>query len=172
MSDIPENKSETEKLYELGFHLVPTLSEEEVQEEFNGIKEAITKNGGSIKSESGPVLINLQYTMVKNVDSVNHKYETANFAWVKFNAEPEVIEKINDYLDLHATVLRSLLIKTLEGANVSAQDLALLVNGDQESKPKDEEKKEDEEVAEEVEEASIDEKAVDEAIDGLIEDNA
>lgn len=186
MSDTPENKSETEMLYELGFHLLPTLSEEEVQKEFNGIKEAITKSGGEITVESAPALLDLQYTMVQNIDSVNHKYETAHFGWVKFISEPANVTVIEEYLDGTMNVLRRLIVKTVEAANVEAADVAAALEDkdEEESEGKDgknvkaakkEEKteatddKESEEATEKPEEVN---EEVDKAIDELVEDKA
>lgn len=188
--NIPENKSETGKLYELGFHLVPTLSEEEVQKEFNGLKDFITKNGGTCTSESAPQILKLQYTMVKNIDSKNHKYETAYFGWVKFTAEAETATELEDHLKTELSVLRYILVKTIAEANVTAEAIANLVNDkekgnatqseddsddDSNDAETDSESNDDtEEVADESSEKSSDDDATDEvdkAIDDLVDEN-
>jgi ribosomal protein S6 len=169
-----QNHDEGIKFYELGFNLVSSLPEAELDKEFNNLKDIITKNGEEIVSESKPTLIDLAYTMTKNVDSKNYKYDTAYFGWVKFKSDAESVLKIKEELDLFSSMLRFLLINASEAGDISSEEVANMISGKKEEvkeEPKEEVKEEpkEEEVKEEVtEEEKVDEEKVDQAIEDLV----
>ncbi len=102
------------KVYELGFHFVPTLPEESVAVEFSNLKSQIEKINGTFISEDFPKSIVLAYSITKKLKTVNHEYDRAYFGWVKFEAEAESIENLKKQLDLSDIVLRYLIIKTVK----------------------------------------------------------
>ncbi len=108
------------KVYELGFHLVPTIAEDAVEKEFDLIKAMISKEGGEFVSEGKPELINLTYAMSKVVKAIKSNYSKAYFAWVKFEVVPEAVEAIKKDLDASATVLRYLLVSTVKESTLYA----------------------------------------------------
>ena len=55
------------KVYELGYHLIPTLAEEEVPQYVNKIKDALDSYGAIVISEEMPKRIELAYTMHPSV---------------------------------------------------------------------------------------------------------
>jgi hypothetical protein len=64
---------------------------------------------------------------VKAIGPARHRYDTAHFGWVKFEASPESTEEIKKALDGNEKVLRYLLIKTarentLYGAKILAEE--------------------------------------------------
>ncbi len=162
------------RLYELGINLIPTL-EEKVQGEFEGIKIIIKNHGGEIVSESTPVTIPLAYTMIKNIDSKNIKYNNASFGWVKFNITPDQIELIKEELDLNAEILRYVILKTTEAANTTSEVIAESLS--KKSEVSDDRKKrrssdDDAEVVEEVvAEEVVNAEEVDEAIEALVSED-
>jgi ribosomal protein S6 len=164
------------RLYELGVNLVPTL-EDKIEAAFENIKSIITSNGGAITADSKPALIDLAYTMGKNIDSKWYRYNTAYFGWVKFTAEPSKLAELKEEFDVDGSILRYMILNTTAEAATSAQDLADAIKGDKESDPVAAEEVETEAVAEvdaEVEKdadtadvLAIDDK-IDEAIDELV----
>lgn len=167
-------KVESSQVYELGFHLVPTLGDDTVGKAFDKVEKLIEKVGGNVVSKSAPALLNLEYTMEKTVDSVKSRYNTAYFSWIIF--EGGDVQKLAEELEQDDEVLRKLLIKTDQKETISSEEVASMLNNDEEELT--EEKKDDskEEVKEESskeekpsEEASDDEK-VDEAIDELVKE--
>lgn len=169
MSENVTTHNDEVRLYELGINLVTTL-DEQIKGDFEAIKDIVKKHGADIKSESTPVAIPLAYTMVKNIDSRNIKYNTASFGWVKFESTPDKIELIQEDLDLNGAILRYVILKTTEDANTTSEAIAEILtkknDSDDRKKKSDDSVEESEEVvAEEAVEAEIDE-----AIDELVEE--
>ncbi|MFT5179799.1 MAG: ribosomal protein S6 [Candidatus Paceibacteria bacterium] len=175
-----QNHDEVIKFYELGFNLVSSLPEAELDKEFINLKEIITKNGKEIVSESNPTLIDLAYTISKNVESKKQKHDTAYFGWVKFKAEAESLVKMKEELDLLPSMLRYLLINATEEGDISSEDVANAIKSNNEKEePRDNRRgrkeepkveKKEEVVAPVVEENKVNEKEVDQAIEDLVKE--
>lgn len=141
------------RLYELGINLVPTL-EGKIDAAFEGIKSIITNNGGTITADSKPALIDLAYTMGKNIDSKWYRYNTAYFGWVKFTAQGEAVNDIKEELDVEADVLRYMVLKTTPDASTESSAVAQAIGSDKDGEPLVPEEVEPEaEVVEELEDA-------------------
>lgn len=102
------------KVYELGFHLVPTIAEDAVSSEFEKIKDLIKKEGGEFISEGAPELKTLAYTISKTVKATKTKHSRAYFGWVKFILSPEAVLKIKKALDASEVILRYLIVITVK----------------------------------------------------------
>ena len=102
------------RVYELGYHMVPTLTEEELQKEVDSLHSAITELGGAIVSEGEPTQIELAYTMIINDGGKNTKYDTSYFGWIKFDIEPVQLSHLQDeVIAFNKNIIRHLLIKTV-----------------------------------------------------------
>ncbi len=126
-------KNESNQGYELGFHLVPTLIDEEASKAFEEIINLVEKIKGKIISKSGPSLLNLEYQMEKTIDSIKKKYKTAYFAWIIFKGGDivDLSEKIKD----NKNIIRHLLIQTDQEDSISTSEIASLLDN-QEFSPK------------------------------------
>ena len=129
MSNVEQTGSELTTVYELGFHLVPSIPEEGITEQFEAIKSHIEKVGGTFVDEQAPQLIDLAYTMEKRQERGYERYERAYFGWVKFEVAPEALEGLNEELETINTLLRTILIKasrenTMIGSLVLAEEKA------------------------------------------------
>jgi len=100
-------------IYELGYHLLPTLAEDEISKEVDTFKNLIKKNNGSFISEEAPKLTHLAYTMVKKQEGKNVKFTTSFFGWMKFETTPMSIIELKDEIYINKNVLRFLIIKTV-----------------------------------------------------------
>jgi small subunit ribosomal protein S6 len=100
-------------VYEVGFHVVPTVSPENLPKEVDAIKAVLEKNGGAIISEEFPKLRNLAYTMVKPVGSARHRFDTAYFGWIKFEAPSETVTELDKLFKASDKIIRHLIIKTI-----------------------------------------------------------
>ncbi len=100
-------------VYEVGFHIVPSVSPEKLPHEVDAIKAVLTANKATVISEEFPKLRNLAYTMVKVIGPARHKYDNAYFGWIKFEAAKEAALEIKKAMDANEKVLRFLLIKTV-----------------------------------------------------------
>lgn len=111
------------KVYELGIHLLPTLSEADVQVEFSKIKAQIEKLNGEFISESLPRLFTLAYEIPKTIKAVKRWYETAYFGWVKFELEAKDLAAFEKFVKELEHTLRYLLIKTVREDTIVSEDL-------------------------------------------------
>lgn len=122
-----ENKTNSTKegfkVYELGIHLLPTLSEADVQVEFSKIKAQIEKLGGEFISESMPKLFTLAYEIPKTIKALKRWYETAYFGWVKFELEAKNLAVFEKFVKELENTLRYLLVKTVREDTIVSEDL-------------------------------------------------
>ena len=127
----------TRQTYELSFLALPELSENDVQSMQSELAETITKAGGEVASTSDVHFVDLEYTMTKKVKSSNERYDQAYFQWIHFTIDPSELSNIENAVDGHASVLRYLLIKTVndtEATNRFSQheeEETVTVNDDQ-----------------------------------------
>ena len=101
------------QVYELGFHIVPTIAEEKVANVFGDIKSLLEKNGAVFISEEYPKMRPLAYTMFKNEAGKNEKFNFAYFGWVKYELSKEVAAEVKEVLEKNKEVLRFLVLKTV-----------------------------------------------------------
>ena len=111
----------TERVYELGYLLVPTMPEEDVPAAFGNLKELVTSLHGIPVSEEMPKLIPLAYTMAKVIQNVRHKFNTAYFGWIKFTMETEKVLELKKKLDLDPNLVRFLLLKTVKENTIASR---------------------------------------------------
>ncbi len=103
----------TKQVYELGFILLPTLTEAEVSSTKDEIRAVIQKHG-EIISEGETFFIDLAYEMIKKIKSKNLRFDQGYFTWIKFTAEGVHVNDIAKAVDAHDSVLRTLVVKTVE----------------------------------------------------------
>lgn len=102
---------EDARSYEVGFHIIPTLSEDKIAEAVEAVRTAITQAEGTITKEEAPKFRRLAYEMRKKIDAKYETYDSAYFAYIIFDAAPEAVAKIKDALDITVSVLRYLIVK-------------------------------------------------------------
>jgi len=113
MPETNETITSERSIYELGYHIVPTVGESGLPEEVANVKATIERNGGIFIMEEYPVLTQLAYTMVKVKTGKREKHSTAYFGWVKFELETRHTTRLKEDLDQNEHLLRYLLIKTV-----------------------------------------------------------
>ena len=118
-----ESTKEGFKVYELGIHLLPTLSEADVQVEFSKIKAQIEKLEGEFISESTPRLFTLAYEIPKTIKAQKRWYETAYFGWVKFELEAKNLAVFEKFVKELEDTLRYLIVKTVREDTIVSADL-------------------------------------------------
>lgn len=101
------------RVYELGFHLLPTIAEADVPVQFSQLKSTIEKQGGTFISEGAPKLIKLSYSMSKTIKAEKMHYTNAYFGWVKFTLEPEKLEAVEKDIKAFDPMLRYIIVKTV-----------------------------------------------------------
>lgn len=132
--------SETAKtagtVYEVGFHIVPTVSPENLPAEVDAIKAILGAHGATIISEEFPKLRNLAYQMIKVVGPVRHRVDSAYFGWIKFEGPKEIVEALNKALDASEKIVRYIVIKTVRENTIYGPKILAMEK--QEAAPKDE----------------------------------
>jgi ribosomal protein S6 len=159
-AQIAQNEEAAMKIYEVGYHLVPVLAEEQLPAEVGALKGAIEAKGGLFISEEFPKLKPLAYDIPKVVDGKKHNFAEAYFGWVKFEVSPSVVAEIQKSLDSNPHVLRSLLIETVRENTMSFIKPAY--------KKDDEEKGDSPEAKEEI--TQEDEEKIAKSIDDLVKE--
>jgi ribosomal protein S6 len=153
-----EDKDEQVVLYELGYHLVPSLGEDDLALRVTELQKAITAEGGSVISEGQPESYTLAYTMRKMRGGKWDRYDTTFFGWVRFEASKSAIVNIKDVLDQDEFLVRYLLIK-LDPIALTPEPVRVpkpVVTKEVEVEPTELVKKQDEEEKGEVSEEELD----------------
>ncbi len=101
------------RIYELGYHIIPAVAEENAPQEAQALKDSITKNGGKVIADEAPQHITLAYTMYRTENGTKEKFDTAHFGTVKFEMNPEGVASLKEVLDQNKNVLRYVIFKTV-----------------------------------------------------------
>ena len=116
-----------EAVYEIGFHLVPTLTEAEAVVAFGRMHAALEKVSAVVLAEEAPKKIALAYPIERSTQGKRDKYTEGYFGFIKFEI-PEVDERVGESVNALETMLRSdaqvlryLFIKTSREAPVAAR---------------------------------------------------
>ncbi len=107
------------RIYELGFHIVPSIPEEKLSAEVTVVKDLLEASGAVFISEEFPKLKPLSYQMTKVVGPKHLKFNTAHFGWIKFEMNPEAILKIKQALERNDNILRFIIVKTVRESTMS-----------------------------------------------------
>jgi len=153
-------------IYEVGFHILPTVAEEKLPELVLKIKDSITQNGGEIISEDFPKMRVLAYDIKKRIETKYSTFNKAYFGWVKFETLPASIEKIQKEMEINPDILRFIIVKTVRENTMHSPKFPMVAKGVgvvEETKVADVLPTEKVEVSEEEIDKSIDELLVNEA---------
>jgi len=119
---IQNNTAETDgRIYEIGYLLVPTISEENVLISYGNFKDLIINLGGEVISEEIPKMITLAYTMLKTTQNIRSKFDSAYFGWIKFEINPEKVLELKRKLDVDLNFVRFLITKTVRENTIAAK---------------------------------------------------
>jgi len=97
--------------YELAFHVLPTVTEGEVTQVFDRLKNLITKAGGSVTAEEMPERFDLAYEIEKYLEGKRRRFSSAYFGWVRFKLKPSALSHLTEEVDAQKELLRYLFIK-------------------------------------------------------------
>jgi ribosomal protein S6 len=118
-------------VYELGYHLIPTLAEEDVPEAVSKIMAFLKAENAAFVGERFPAKISLAYPIAKRINGKRNNFESAYFGWVAFEIPREASAKLKALLDQHPSVLRYLIVRTDREAVAAAMSGAVAeIKGD------------------------------------------
>lgn len=123
-----DTASETElsRVYEVGYQIVPTIKEEDIDKAVGGIRAAIETAGGSFVSEGAPELMKLAYPIIRHEHGKNTSYDRGYFGWLKFESAPSMIKDLEETLKRDPNVLRSIVFRTVREETRARMKLATL----------------------------------------------
>lgn len=99
-------------MYELGYLLLPSLTDDALNDAVTAIKGILKKSGAQELDSENPVKIDLAYTMSKTVGARKYVLDDAFIGWVKFEAQSDAVQEINDAVKKMDEVIRFLVVKT------------------------------------------------------------
>jgi ribosomal protein S6 len=151
------------RVYEIGYHITPSIPQDDVALVVNTIKDIIESFGGMVFMDENPELIKLAYPMDHIVSNKKSIFDSAYFGWIKFQTVPEQILKIKSEIEKNESIFRFLIIKTVKENTLSNKMTVKInktVNTDKSAKDTKEMKKEKKE--------EISEEEVNKAIEELV----
>lgn len=101
------------RIYEVGYHVVPTVQEENVEKVVGDVRAAIEKAGGSFIAEGAPAMMRLAYEMEHQNGDKRSYFDKAYFGWIKFEAPVTAVAALETFLKANTSILRSMIFLTL-----------------------------------------------------------
>lgn len=124
-TDLLEHTNVSEpRVYEFSYLLVPSLREEDLDQQTTAMNKLITELGGSLIASDDPQLIDLAYDMVKVLDNKNYKFSQGYFGWMKFELTPSRLAEVKVWLEKNVHIIRFLLITTTKDNTVFSKKLS------------------------------------------------
>lgn len=108
--------SETEvitRIYEVGYHIVPTVAEDQVEKIVGEIRAQIEKAGGSFIAEGAPAMTRLAYDMETREGDKHVSHDRGYFGWLKFEAPIAAAEELNAAMAQNSQILRHIVFQTV-----------------------------------------------------------
>ncbi len=113
MSDSASENEVVSRVYEVGYHILPTAKDEDVEKIVASIRTSIEKAEGSFIAEGAPSLIKLAYPMIVREGEKLIEYDRAHFGWIKFEAPTAAAKIVESSLNANPSVIRCMVFKTI-----------------------------------------------------------
>lgn len=149
------------QVYEFGYHILPTVAEENLPNEVSKVHSLISENGGSIISEGAPVVRQLAYEISKKIENKNLNFNKAYFGWIKFEMDRKDIVNFKNKIENLPNILRFLVVKTVKENTMHTPKIPMFVKDSH---------REEKDVTKTEEKAPVSEAEIDKSIDELVID--
>ena len=106
------------QIYEVGYHLMPTVSAAEIANLVVKIRSVIEEKGGEIISEEMPSLRTIAYEISTNTDNQRQKFSKSFFGWIKFEINNFSIDDVKQSLKKVVEIMRFILVKTAKESTI------------------------------------------------------
>lgn len=111
------NDTDTEagvlRIYEIGYHIIPTVKEEDVEKVVAEIRGLVEKANGSFIAEGAPALTKLAYPMPAMEGDKHTEHDRGYFGWIKFEAPVGSAYMVNEALKRKSDILRHMVFQTV-----------------------------------------------------------
>lgn len=111
-----DGEKDTVGVYEIGYHVVPTVGEDGAEAEHASLTAIVEKSGAEIIGARSPLAVELAYPIEKKIDGANQSFDTAFFGWIAFEAPGAASAALRDTLKANGTILRFLIVATSRDA--------------------------------------------------------
>jgi ribosomal protein S6 len=101
------------RIYEVGYHILSTVAEENVEKVVAEIRAVIESAGGSFIAEGAPVLTKLAYDMDSREGDRWSAQDRGYFGWIKFEAVVGVAATLEEMMKAHKSILRHIIFRTV-----------------------------------------------------------
>ncbi|MBI4088287.1 30S ribosomal protein S6 [Candidatus Kaiserbacteria bacterium] len=108
-----EGGASASRVYEIGYHVVPTVKEEDLEKTIGTIRAQIEKAGGNFIAEGAPSLTRLSYGIEGKEGDKRVEYDRAYFGWIKFEAAVERVHALDEGLKANPEVARFIVFRTV-----------------------------------------------------------
>lgn len=108
-----DTESSTSRIYEIGYHIAPTVKEEDLEKIVNSIRGEIEKAGGDFIAEGAPSLTRLSYSIEGREAGKRVEYDRGYFGWIKFEAEVSVAHALEASLKQNEQIIRHIVFRTV-----------------------------------------------------------
>ncbi|MDO8728774.1 MAG: 30S ribosomal protein S6 [bacterium] len=98
-------------VYELGFLILPSISENKLSDVTNAIRKVIKSEGGIEIDAEEPFKEALAYSMSKTIGASHYVVNDAYMGWIKFESDRAKVSAIKANIEKVEEILRFLLIK-------------------------------------------------------------
>ena len=117
---------ENNTVYEIGYHVLSTVAESDVETVIGRLRKMIEKAGGSFVAEGAPQKMALAYPMAVWSNGKWTKYSDSYFGWLKFEVSSENIADIDRTCKADKDILRYLILTTVrEDTRASVRQFVL-----------------------------------------------
>ena len=114
--------NENTDIYEVGFLLAPTITEDQTTAIVNDMHEQITDAGGDIVASQSPEMRDLSYEIEVKDEGEKRQYTRGQFGWVQFKLKPEQVDDVEKIFITSDDVIRHLLVTVDEDAVTAATE--------------------------------------------------
>lgn len=101
------------RIYEVGYHIIPTVEEADLESIVGGIRAIIERSGGSFIAEGAPENIALSYPISIRENGRHAEYDRAYFGWLKFEAPGTSAVALDAALKTNKEILRHIVFRTV-----------------------------------------------------------
>lgn len=106
------------RIYEIGYHIVPTVAEDQVEGVVATIRSLIEKRGGNFIAEGAPTLVRLSYDMETRVLAEGEgdkrvSHDRGYFGWLKFEGPSALVAELEGALKADSKILRHIIFQTV-----------------------------------------------------------
>ncbi len=121
VEEVIEGEEVKGSVYEVGYIIVPTVSEENLGGEVTAFKDALGEMGAVFVSDEYPKMMELAYEMSRSIANKKQKFSYGYFGWVKFECSTVKARIIKEFLDRNEKFVRYLMIRTVRESTMSSK---------------------------------------------------